>query len=181
MAGNDSVILNLGSGTVPIKNAINVDVRKIPGVDIIMDLNSTPWKWKNNSVDGIYMYHVLEHFENTKKIISECHRILKKGGFLYLAVPHSSNAANIGCLGHHRTFSYLTLDDYLCQDFYLFEKALFTCEHKKIIWLHPTNVLESIISAPLQFLIDLAPRFFERIWCYYVGGATEVEWKGIKI
>lgn len=181
MATQKQTILNLGSGTYPMPNAINVDIRKIPGVDMVMDLTRFPWKWKNDSVDGIYMFHVLEHFKDTKKIISECHRILKKDGFLFLAVPHSSNAANIGCMGHYRTFSYYTLNDYLCKDFYMFKKALFTCAHQRLIWLHPTNFIEQLLCYPIQFLIDLAPRFFERIWCYYVGGATEVEWKGIKI
>lgn len=181
MTTTKQIILNLGSGTLPMANAINVDVRKIPGVDMVVDLTSFPWKWKNNSIDGIYMFHVLEHFEDTKKIISECHRILKKGGFLYLAVPHSSAAGGIGCIGHYRTFSYYTFNDYLCRDFYLFKKALFQVIHQRIIWLHPTNNIEYIISMPIQFLIDRAPRFFERIWCYYVGGAAEVQWKGIKI
>lgn len=26
----------------------------------------------------------------------------------------------------------------------------------------------------VQFFIDLSPRFFERFWCYYVGGAAEI-------
>jgi len=181
MAIKQQIILNLGSGMHPMPNAINVDMRMIPGVDMVVNLTRFPWRWKTASVDGIYMFHVLEHFEDTKKIITECHRILRKGGFLYLAVPHSSNASNIGCMGHYRTFSYHTFNDYLCQDFYLFNKALFTCVHRSIIWLHPTNPLERLLAYPIQFLINQAPRFFERIWCYYVGGATEVQWKGIKL
>ncbi len=174
-------ILNLGCGSQPIKGAINVDIQQTHDVDEVVDLNQTPWKWENNSIDGIYMYHVLEHFEDIVKIIKECHRVLKKGGFLYLAVPHSSAAGSIGCMGHYRTFSYHTFNDYLCRDFYLFKKTLFRSVHQRIIWLHPTNGIERAISMPIQFLIDLAPRFFERIWCYYVGGAAEVQWKGLKV
>ncbi|MBI3576824.1 class I SAM-dependent methyltransferase [Candidatus Gottesmanbacteria bacterium] len=181
MATKKQLILNLGSGTYPMAHAINVDIQKTAGVDMAIDLTRFPWKWKNDSVDGIYMIHVLEHFEDIKKVISECHRMLKKGGFLFLAVPHSSAAGGIGCIGHYRTFSYYTFNDYLCRDFYLFKKTLFRSVHQRIIWLHPTNVLERAISMPIQFLIDLAPRFFERIWCYYVGGAAEVQWKGLKV
>lgn len=174
-------ILNLGCGTIPVSNAINVDIRKTPCVDEVVDLKKVPWKWENNSIDGIYMFHVLEHFENPAKILNECYRILKPGAFLYIAVPHSSAAGSVGCLGHYRTFSYYTLTDYLCRDFYLFGKARFKVVHQRIIWLQPTNFVVDLISTPIQFLIDLAPRFFERIWCYYVGGAAEVQWKGIKI
>ena len=33
------------------------------------------------------------------------------------------------------------------------------------------------LSKPVDYLINLNRNFFERFWCYYVGGAFEIEWE----
>ena len=57
----------------------------------------------------------------------------------------------------------------------------FTVENKSSD--HPIiyTLLIKPISFIIQSLINLNPHLFERIWCYYVGGADEVVYKGIKI
>lgn len=46
----------------------------------------------NNSVNYIYCSHVLEHFEKyqTESILSECYRVLKKGGVMRIVLPDLS-------------------------------------------------------------------------------------------
>ena len=169
------MILNLCCGDNIIKGAINVDIMKGSGIDEIYDLAKTPWKWGKNSVEKIYLYHGIEHFPSTERIIKECHRILKKGGELVIKAPHSSSATAIGCLGHYRTFSYNTFKDYTSRNFYLFNKPIFKTEKQRIIWQ------PGLEWTPIQWLIDLYPIFFERVWCYWVGGAWEVQWTGRKL
>jgi len=198
------MILNLGCGDLPIKDAINVDVVKGKYVEVVCCLNKTPWQWSDNSVDGIYMIHSLEHFEDIYAVLKECHRILKKGGFLYVQVPHSSGCAGIGSLGHCRTFHYHALSDVLCRSSYLFTQALFKEKLAEIRWWNiPRNKkhpyikfatekkdsaypkLYKLMIIPLswliQKLINISPVTFERFWCYWVGGADEVVWMGEKI
>lgn len=43
--------------------------------------------FKDETFDVIMSTHVFEHMYDLPKAINECKRILKKGGFLYLAVP----------------------------------------------------------------------------------------------
>jgi hypothetical protein len=43
------------------------------------------------------------------------------------------------------------------------------------------NILIRIINQIIQKFINLSPRVFERFWCFYVGGASEVVWKGVKL
>jgi SAM-dependent methyltransferase len=174
------MILNLACGENPIKDAVNVDILPLKGVDKVVDLTKFPWEWKDNSISYIFMLHYLEHCQDTKRVIEECWRILKPGAILHITVPHSSSVSGIGCLGHYRTFSFNTLNDYLTRQFYMFGKPLFYPVTQKIVWIHTDNCILKLLSIPIQFLIDQSPRFFERFWCFYVGGACEVQWLGLK-
>ena len=91
--------LNLGCGTDHKEGYLNVDFRKLPGVDIVADLSSIPWAWMNGQVDEIMMLDFLEHFPyaRTEAILQECWRILKPGGKLIVQVPdleHCARAAS---------------------------------------------------------------------------------------
>jgi len=185
-------ILNLGCGEQILFGCINVDLTPYKGVDEIVDLTAPHWHWKDNSIDGIYANHIIEHLTDPKQFILECHRILKSSGFLRIKVPHSSNISAVGCLGHYRTFSYDTLNDYIGRDFYMFGKQKFKTVEQKLLWWYeepdiqeelPKPILYAIkIIAPfINWLISLSPRIFENVWCYWIGGAREVIWTGIKI
>ena len=184
--------LNLGSGEHIIPNCINVDIAPYKGVNQIVDLTIYPWPWKDESIDGIYANHIIEHQFDQKQFILECLRILKKGGFLRIKVPHSSNISAVGCMGHYRTYSYDTLNDYLARDFYMFGKQKFKTVEQKLYWWYelvdcqkelpnwmilPIKIINSILTP----LANLSPRICENLWCYWVGGFRECVWKGEKI
>lgn len=69
--------LNLGCGEHHREGYINVDKYSSP--DILHDLETFPWPWKESSVKEILLYHVLEHLgQNTDiflGIIKELYRI----------------------------------------------------------------------------------------------------------
>tara|TARA_R100000501_G_C2611600_1_gene106084 strand:- start:207 stop:776 length:570 start_codon:yes stop_codon:yes gene_type:complete len=187
-------VLNIGCGRNLREDSINVDITKYDGVDEVVDLSKFPWKWADNSVDGVHASHVLEHlpFDQQDKFILECHRILKKGGFMRLLLPHSSNVTSVGCYGHYRTFSYNTMHGYLAQDFYKFGKAKWkTIEQKLNWWFEKTDVQKelpefmfliiSVVKPIINFLISISPRICENTWIYWIGGAREVVWTGEKL
>lgn len=80
--------LDVGCGTAKVKGAIGIDRVKLPGVDIIQDLNKFPWPFKDESFDEIYMNDIIEHLDNTIKIMEECHRLLKSQGKLFIRVVY---------------------------------------------------------------------------------------------
>lgn len=184
-------ILNLGCGTTRIPGSIGVDVVKIKNyVDIVHNLDKTPYPFKSNSVDEIHMYHVLEHLQNPLEKMEEMHRILKPGGKLYLRVPHFSSMGAFSDITHVRPFGYTSMDIFSEDDYHSFyTKARFKINKKVIKYsgLYPNSgIYEKYIhknqcptlARPfvlfINFLISLSPIFFERVWCYMVGGATEV-------
>jgi ubiquinone/menaquinone biosynthesis C-methylase UbiE len=50
--------------------------------------------------DVVFLFHVLEHVDNEKRVVKEIHRVLKNGGNLYISSPykglfHWADAANL--------------------------------------------------------------------------------------
>lgn len=98
------VLLNLGAGLNPLpKPFINVDAYGTP--DVRWDLNVTPYPWEDNSVDGIEMWHVLEHLDDWWAVFCECARILKVGGYLHIRVPDESSKTALTYRDHNHVFS----------------------------------------------------------------------------
>lgn len=97
------LFLNLGCGSNKLAGCLNVDAYGDP--DFFWDLNSFPYPWDDNSVDGIEMWHVLEHIPNWWEAFKECARILKPGGYLHIRVPDESSATALTYRDHHHVFS----------------------------------------------------------------------------
>lgn len=58
------------------------------------DLNKYPYPFKDNSVDSILAFGVLEHIKDYESAFKEITRILKPGGILHIKVPHFTAAGN---------------------------------------------------------------------------------------
>jgi glycosyltransferase involved in cell wall biosynthesis len=186
-----SVVLNLGCGKAQRLDSINSDVFLYDGIDMKVDLNKK-FPFEDNSVDGIHASHVIEHLPSQEKFIKECYRVLKPGGFLRLNIPHSSCPICIGCMGHNRTYSYNTFEQYLSQPFYMFGKTLFKTTEKKLLWWYEAGDTNGGVPKIIGYLIlfvnpiinslaRLSPEICENFWWSYVGGMKEVIWKGEKI
>jgi len=79
--------INLGAGTKALPGWVNVDIRPLPGIDVVSDLRTLPFK--DEAADLVYACHVLEHFGRHEymDVLKEWHRILKPGGKIRLAMP----------------------------------------------------------------------------------------------
>lgn len=82
---SNKIVLNLGSGTTHFDDVIAIDGSNYENVDIVADLEKLPIK--DNSVDAVLSFGVLEHVENPKAHVSEFARILKSGGKVVCFVP----------------------------------------------------------------------------------------------
>jgi predicted SAM-dependent methyltransferase len=81
------VLLNIGSGYNPKPGWTNIDLVGAP-VDVAWDL-SRGIPFSDGSVDGIYQEHLMEHLTLREglELCRECHRVLRRGGVLRVAVP----------------------------------------------------------------------------------------------
>lgn len=89
-------ILDVGSGLSkgpgswlwkdqPIKFVTRVDIVEGPNVDLVADATDLPLP--NNEFDAVVLQSVVEHVQDTEALISECVRVLKPGGLIYIEMP----------------------------------------------------------------------------------------------
>ena len=83
-----NVFVNLGCGTSYIRGMINIDGNILRKKDIWLDI-TLGLPFPNDSIDGIYASHIIEHFNinNVRRLFSEFHRVLKPGGRVRIVVP----------------------------------------------------------------------------------------------
>lgn len=91
---NKPIILNLGCGRRPVEGFINIDCMKLEGVDVVADLddcNNTPLPFDENSVDGFYASHLIEHLKNPLAFMEELYRIAKPNAEAIFNLPYGSS------------------------------------------------------------------------------------------
>lgn len=86
--------INLGSGNDPKKGYVNCDSLDLPTVDEIVNCINFPYPFEDGEAEEIMAVDLIEHLpshvgnENTLiKFMTECHRILKQGGVLFIQTP----------------------------------------------------------------------------------------------
>jgi glycosyltransferase involved in cell wall biosynthesis/predicted SAM-dependent methyltransferase len=84
-----SVVLEIGGGDNPLFRP-NFDMRKLPTVDIVGNLESD-WPIENEKYDGVFGKFVIEHisWRYLPHFISECYRVLKVGGSVMMVGPNT--------------------------------------------------------------------------------------------
>jgi len=99
--------LNLGCGFDKLEGYTNVDISEIYAPDEIVDLEQTPWPWKDNEFSHIVLKEILEHLgktpESFKSIIKELYRISDNGAIWEVEVPHWRSDNNLADPTHVRS------------------------------------------------------------------------------
>ena len=132
--------LNLGCGALKIDGYHNVDRSHNVNADEIVDLEVTPWPWKDNEFSHIVAKDILEHLGETPSkflaIIKELYRVSRNGAIWEIQTPHwrSDNALNDPT--HVRAITPQMLE--------MFNK-------KHIMW----TLKEGLAHSPLAFDIDV--------------------------
>lgn len=80
--------LNLGCGHLPIDDYVNVDMRELPGVDVVAAIDDLPFE--DGSIVEIHSAHVLEHFPEedlSRRLLPYWYSKLTPGGRFRAVVP----------------------------------------------------------------------------------------------
>ncbi len=184
-------ILNVGCGKTRLPHSIGLDFVQLTGfTDVVHDLNRFPYPFKASSFDEVHAYHLLEHLDRPLAVIEELHRLVKPGGTLHIRTPHFSSKSAFTDPTHIRPFAIGSFDYFDPDSYYHFyTKAALRAIHKQIYYLgtysdqplyakHVMKFKNSpvvvLVEKFINLLINSNQFFFERFWCYWVGGANEL-------
>jgi len=159
--------IDLGCGVDKLEGYIGLDIKPGPMVDIVHDLTKTPWPFPDNYADVIRSSHVIEHLPNLSQFLSEVTRIGKNGSKLILIFPHYSRSM----------FSTQHLNHYgirVLNDFKQFEVESIKLKYTWWGWKHWYKFPAYLFLAVIELLANLSPEFWERVWCYWLGGFDNV-------
>lgn len=182
--------LNLGCGGDKKEGYINLDWQGIVRPDIEHDLNVLPYPFPDNYFDLIEAFHVLEHLDRPFAVMKELHRLLRPGGKLIIKVPHFSRGFTHAehAHGFDVTFPLYFNRKFIDHGFFGIE---FEIKSVRLRWLAFLRLLPfmgygkitiSILrlsNAVVSFFANLSPAFASRIWCFWVGGFEEIEFRFI--
>lgn len=90
------VYCNVGCGSNIFSDFLNIDYYWRPGVNLCWDITKG-LPFENGSVGGIFIEHCLEHFSinESKKLLQEFRRILRKGRIIRVVVPDGELYVNL--------------------------------------------------------------------------------------
>ncbi len=103
--------LNLGCNADVRPGWVNVDIADYGGNEII-DLNSYPWPFEENSVAEVSASHVLEHLDNFNAVVTELWRICEPDAMIDVAVPFFLSTKFYSEPDHRIPFGIRSFDNY---------------------------------------------------------------------
>jgi len=153
--------LNIGCGTDIRKGFVNLDSVKLPGVNVLHNLNKYPWPFKDNTFDEVYASHVLEHVSDLIKTMKEIRRVSKNGAKIIIRVPHFSCGVSYRDPTHKRLFSYFTFDYFTDDCFYGLPR--FKIVRRKLNFTRQAFTSLNYLFNPI---INISPSIYERFFCW---------------
>jgi len=177
--------LNLGAGVNKKKSSknikwINVDFMKEKGIEVVHDLEKFPYPFKDNSIDYILMDNILEHLNDTIKVIEELYRISKPNAIIEIMVPHYSSAGAFSSLTHKRYFGSQSFNDLegINSNKGRYTKAKFKILQNRLRWFSCRDWwFIRPIKLFIDWIINLSPFWTERFLCYPIGGFDSIHFK----
>ena len=182
-----SPILDIGCGPRK-RGTVGMDIYPFPEVDVLYDVaDGVPLP--DDSVDGVYMYHVLEHLPmaSYEHVLGEIWRVCRDGAWVRIKTPHFSCGRDFfQDPTHVRPFASTTFTEYFTQGaethFSFYRSFRFRCESVRINYnTFPEDAARrprlAFLVRGLERLANSSPlmlRLCERRWCYWVGGFAEI-------
>jgi len=171
------VIIDLGCGAKKVPGAFGIDLIALAGVDLVHDLEATPYPLPESCADTIYLNHVLEHFEKPLPLLEEVWRLARPDGQVLIRTPHYSGTYAWIDPTHRHAFSAKSFHYFGENPYSYYTHARFHVVHVRLkyfieegVWPWPHRLW----GRAVQWVLDRHPTFGERFLCLLVGGIDEL-------
>ena len=153
--------LNLGCGKDIKEGYINSDIIYMEGVDVVLDLDKTPYDFKDESFEEILCLGVFDYLNNLDAIIIELWRILKPGGMVKIHVGHFSSVSQYDQLTKKRGFSINSFREYDTEKL-IYKKGFHNFNNKYFFKIKRQIIFSKFHRIfGLEFLFNLMPSIYE--------------------
>ena len=97
--------LNLGVGREAREGWVNVDWKHYEGVDVLWNLDDTPWPFEDEQFNEILALDIFEHVMDLTSTMDECWRVLQPGGRVMIRGPIAGGPNHYADPTHRRGFT----------------------------------------------------------------------------
>ncbi len=176
MKAEDKKVLDVGCGKHKIPGSIGMDIVALDGVDVVHNVNVSPWPFEDNTFDEIIMSHLIEHCDSIPRLMEEVHRVSKNGAIIKIITPHYTDMISWSDITHKwhlntSSFKYF-LPDYSTN---YYSKARF---ETLTVYVEISNLFKYMGFEILVNLVNINRifRFIRRFWelylCFIIRGKT---------
>jgi len=173
-------VLDVGAGVNlfqgrKLDTVISVDFDAQTEQTVICDFTKE-WPFENEQFDFIYASHVIEHLypQDRDRLIMNIYKSLKKGGMLFVRVPHWSSMQGTGW-EHYSLYGTNGLSS-LChgQNPYLPQMDMIATG-VSMGAINDFYMPRSLKQSVIEKILNNSFRFTDTYLCYLVGGISEVQ------
>ncbi len=168
-------ILDVGCGINKRDGAIGIDRNPASRADVLCELDRFPYPFRDSSFDALQAIHVIEHVSDVIRTMEEFHRLVRRGGEVYIVTPHYTDFSSF-CDPTHRWHLNSFSLRYFGEDhggFGYYTSARFEEISVRVRLLALWRWLG------FELLVNAFPRyrrFWEHYLCYIVRGKA-IEWR----
>ena len=102
--------LHLGCGPTSKQGDVGIDILPGAAVDIVHDLDVTPWPVDDDAFDRVICTDVLEHLRDVPAVMKEIYRVCSDGAVVEIQVPTGTSSDVFIDPTHLRGFSFRSFD-----------------------------------------------------------------------
>jgi SAM-dependent methyltransferase len=168
-------VLDVGCGINKLPNAVGIDRNPVSRADVLVDINSLPYPFEDNSFDHVHCAHVIEHVADVMGTMEEFYRVLKPGGTVFIATPHYTDFSSFTDPTHRWHLSSYSFryfgPDHGGFSYYSSAKFRETRVHVKLLMLWRYLGIEFVVNQWPRFRL-----FWEHYLCYIMRGKS-IEWE----
>jgi SAM-dependent methyltransferase len=168
-------VLDVGCGINKKAGAIGIDRNPASRADVLCELDRFPYPFRDSSFDAVQAVHVIEHVSDVIRTMEEFHRLVRKGGEVFIVTPHYTDFSSF-CDPTHRWHLNSFSLRYFGEDhggFGYYTSARFEEISVRVRLLALWRWLG------FELLVNAFPRyrrFWEHYLCYVVRGKV-IEWR----
>jgi predicted SAM-dependent methyltransferase len=107
VAAKQGIFLDVGCADHKSKGAVGMDIRPLPGVDIVHSLLDIPWPLPDACCLRILASHIWEHLppDRINGVMDECWRVMRPDGQLLISMPYANSMRAMQDPTHYRCWN----------------------------------------------------------------------------